>query len=84
MHGTTDTRGTLHGTTGTSVIDPIFVSVIEAAVVLGLSRREIYRLMDDDEIESVERGRRRLVVVDSLLEYAARLRREAAQRKGEK
>lgn len=59
-------------------VGPIFVSVVDAAQALSLSRREVYRLLDDEEIESVERGRRRLVVVESLLAYAARLREEAA------
>jgi excisionase family DNA binding protein len=55
--------------------------VKEAAVAIGLSRREVYRLMDADEIESVEQGRRRLVVVKSLHDFAERLRKEAAQRR---
>ncbi|MCX4468946.1 hypothetical protein OOK41_01230 [Micromonospora sp. NBC_01655] len=37
--------------------------------------------MDADEIESVERGRRRLIVVESLHAYGQRLRDEAAAKR---
>ncbi|WP_323136148.1 helix-turn-helix domain-containing protein [Micromonospora sp. NBC_01655] len=72
----------MNGTAGTPPrLGPIFVSVHEGAEALGLSRREVYRLMDADEIESVERGRRRLIVVESLHAYGQRLRDEAAAKR---
>lgn len=84
MNGTTGTPSPTRGTADTPrhpKLDPIFVSVEEAGAAICLSRREVYRLLDDNELESVERGRRRLVVVESLLAYAARLRRQAAERR---
>ena len=54
-------------------IDPIFVSVDDAAKVLALSPWSVYQLLDSEEIRSVYRGRRRLVDVASLREYAAGL-----------
>lgn len=82
-HGTlSPTRGTTDTLTKPAKLGPIFVSVIDAATSLGISRREVYRLLDAGEIESVERGRRRLIVVESLHAFAQRLRDEAAQRRG--
>lgn len=54
-------------------IDPIFVSVKEAADMLGLTPWSVYQLLDRQEIESRYHGRRRLVLVTSLREYAERL-----------
>lgn len=48
--------------------EPTFVSVIEAARILKLTPWEVYKLLDDQEIASQYR---RLVRVDSLVEYAA-------------
>lgn len=54
-------------------IDPIFVSVDDAAKVLALSPWTIYQLLDAKAIRSVRHGRRRLVDVASMREYAATL-----------
>lgn len=56
-------------------IDPIFVSCKDAAKVLGLSIWEMYEMTsgDDPVIKVSFRGRRKLVHVDSLREYAANL-----------
>lgn len=54
-------------------IDPIFVTVKTAASALALSEWQVYQLLDAQKIESRYQGRRRLVVVDSLREYARRL-----------
>lgn len=51
-------------------IQPIFVSVKEAAQVLGLTPWSVYQLCDQQKIESRYHGRRRLVLVESLREYA--------------
>lgn len=56
-----------------SEIAPIFVSVKEAANMLGLTTWSVYQLLDRQAIESRYHGRRRLVVVDSLRDYAANL-----------
>jgi hypothetical protein len=52
---------------------PIFVSVKDAATMLGLTPGGAYELVDQQRIESRYCGRRRLVVVESLIEYAANL-----------
>ena len=54
-------------------LDPIFVSVKDAARLLGLSTWVCYKLLDEGRIESRYEGRRRLVSVESLREYAASL-----------
>ena len=54
-------------------IDPIFVSVKEAAAALSLKPATVYELLDEKRIASRYEGRRRLVLVDSLREYAANL-----------
>lgn len=62
----------LDGREGT--LDPIFVSVKEAARVLSISPWVCYQLLDQKKIQSRYQGRRRLVVVDSLREYAKGLK----------
>lgn len=54
-------------------VDPIFVSVKEAARVLGLSTWAVYQKLDSQAIESRYDGRKRLVLVTSLRKYAADL-----------
>lgn len=52
-------------------IDPHYVSVDEAALFLGgISKASVYAKLDRQEIESRYEGRRRLVVLASLREYA--------------
>ncbi|HET6917334.1 MAG TPA: helix-turn-helix domain-containing protein [Acidimicrobiales bacterium] len=58
---------------GEGPIDPIFTSVKSAARALGLSPWVVYQLLDAGEIEGRYHGRRRLVVVESLREYARKL-----------
>ena len=54
-------------------LDPIYISVKEAARMLGLSTWAIYQKLDQQIIESRYDGRKRLVVLASLREYAAGL-----------
>lgn len=54
-------------------IEPIFVSVKEAARALSVSPWVCYQLLDEGKIDSRYQGRRRLVAVKSLREYAANL-----------
>lgn len=54
-------------------VDPIFVSVKEAARILGLSTWSVYQKLDSQTIASQYEGRKRLVSVASLREYAAGL-----------
>lgn len=56
-----------------SQITPIFVSVKQAAVMLNLTTWSVYKLLDEQAIESRYHGRRRLVSVKSLEEYAQSL-----------
>ena len=57
----------------TSSIEPIFVSVKTAAGLLGISPWSVYQLLDGNAIKSQYHGRRRLVVLESLREYAQTL-----------
>lgn len=54
-------------------LDPIYVSVKEAARMLGVSTWLMYQRLDAQAIESRYEGRKRLVVVESLRKYAAGL-----------
>lgn len=54
----------------------IFVSVKQAAHMLGISPWTCYQLLDDGEIESRYQGRRRLVSVESVRAYAEALPKE--------
>lgn len=54
-------------------VDTIYVSVKEAARILGLSPWSVYQRLDQQIIESRYDGRKRLVLVSSLREYAANL-----------
>lgn len=51
-------------------IDPIFITVADAAEALSLSRWQVYQLLDKQAIESRYQGTKRLVSVASLREYA--------------
>lgn len=57
----------------TGQVEPIFVSVKDAALILGLSQFSVYQLLNNGAIESRYQGRRRSVVLTSLREYAAAL-----------
>lgn len=61
----TDTSGANEGT-----IDPIFVSVVQAARALNISEWSCYKLLKDGAVRSAKHGNRRLVYVESLREYA--------------
>lgn len=51
-------------------LTPIFCSVKQAAEALNLSPWEVYQLLDEGAIKSKKRGRRRLVIVTSLYDFA--------------
>lgn len=53
-----------------NTVSPIFVSVKDAARMLGISPWSCYQLLNDGKVESRYHGRRRLVVVTSLRAYA--------------
>lgn len=60
-----------------SGIEPIFISVAEAADALAVSRWQMYQLLNEQRIESRYQGRKRLVLVDSLRTYANNLPADA-------
>ncbi len=62
-----------NATSGDQSVAPIFVSVKQAAQMLGVSPWTCYQLLDKQAIESRYQGRRRLVVVESLHEFARNL-----------
>lgn len=53
-----------------SQIQPIFVSVKEAARLLNITPWSVYKLCDDQKLRSQYHGKRRLVRRDSIDEYA--------------
>lgn len=54
----------------TTAVEPIFISVKQAALVLSLTPAYVYELLDAQVIESQYQGRRRLVRLASLRSYA--------------
>lgn len=59
-------------------IDPITITVKEAAAALGVDPTSVYPLLDAGKIDSRYFGRKRLVVVTSLREFAESLPTKAA------
>lgn len=57
---------------------PIFISVTQAAQLLGLSRWTVYKLLDSKAIAGTKHGDKRLVVRESVMAYADRLLEESA------
>jgi predicted DNA-binding transcriptional regulator AlpA len=53
--------------------EPIFVSVADTMKMLGLSRNQTYRLLNNGRLESRYFGRRRLVLMSSINEFAQAL-----------
>lgn len=51
-------------------MDPLFVSITEAAKALGLGRTSVYELIRTGELETRKMGRRRLVTVASIKRLA--------------
>ena len=49
---------------------PLFVSPLEAAYLLGLSRSRVYELLDAGQLAGRREGTRRLVLLTSVYEYA--------------
>ena len=47
-------------------MEPLLVSIPDAAKALGLGRSKTYELIDDGALETVHIGRRRLVRVESV------------------
>lgn len=56
----------------------VTVSLVEAAQRLNVSRATIYRLIRSDELRTLKVRRRRLVRVEELDRFAARMERQAS------
>lgn len=54
-------------------LEPIFITVKEAARILGVSSWTLYQRLDQQAIESQYEGRKRLVSYASLKDYASKL-----------
>lgn len=54
-----------------------FVSPLDTAKILGISRSEVYKLLDQGALEGIKRGGRWVVEYTSVRAYAERLREEA-------
>lgn len=53
-------------------LQPLLVSVTEAATLYGISRRHMITLLDNGEIPSLKLGRRRMVAYAALVEHIER------------
>lgn len=65
-----------------AALTPILVSVKQAAQMLGVSPWTCYQLADAGEIQSRYMGRRRLIVFESLRNYAEGLPTERPEAAG--
>lgn len=54
-------------------MDPLFYRPKDAAVMLGMSRTAVFRLIKNGELKSIKRDGYRLIHVDALQEFAAAL-----------
>lgn len=62
---------------GDGAITPLFVNVSEAARIIGLGRSKTWELVASGDIFSVREGKRRLVPISALNDWAARKMAEA-------
>jgi excisionase family DNA binding protein len=58
-------------------VQPEFVSALDAARILAISRSEVYKLLDQGDLDGFKRGSRHLIEYASVRDYANRLRQEA-------
>lgn len=54
-------------------LDPLLITVAEMARLLGIGRTEAYVIINRGLVDARYQGRRRLVLLDSVREYAASL-----------
>lgn len=47
-------------------VEPLAAQICDAALMLGVQRTTIYRLMDEGLLDSIKIGKRRLVLIDSV------------------
>jgi excisionase family DNA binding protein len=58
---------------GRSQVEPLLCSIPDAATALGLGRSKVYELICEGHLQTVSIGRRRLVRVASVREFASTL-----------
>lgn len=56
--------------------EPEFLQVKEAMTVLRMGRTTLYQEINSGRLDSVTRGRRRLIPMDAVKKYSALLKRE--------
>jgi excisionase family DNA binding protein len=56
---------------------PILVSTEDAATALGVRKTKLFELINEQELETVLLGRRRMIVFESISAYVDRLRAAA-------
>jgi excisionase family DNA binding protein len=56
-----------------NTLEPLAAPILDACLISGLSRSEIYRRLANGDIRAVKSGSRTLILVDSLKAYLANL-----------
>lgn len=59
-------------------MNPLLLSVDDAAKVLGIGHAKVWELIATEEIESVRIGRRRLIPAEALGDFVTRIRLQQA------
>lgn len=72
MSGTTDTDSPTGGTL--AQLAPLFVKAQQAADILGLSKREIYRLLASGDLTAYPYKRRKMIDYPSVEAFAERVK----------
>ena len=60
-------------TDAVAAVEPVFLTVQQAALKLSLSTFSIYKMLDDGRLDGVYQGARRYVVAESVPKYVASL-----------
>lgn len=58
-------------------VAPLMVNTRDAAALLGIGKRKLYELLNEDAFETVHLGRLHLVPLSALTDYVDRLRAQA-------
>ncbi len=56
----------------TEIMPPLAVSVADAAILLGLGESTVYEMLDEGELPSARRGKRRVIPYTALQEWLAK------------
>ena len=55
-------------------MDPILLTIPQAAAAIGIGRSHIYQMLARGQLEAVKVGRRRLIIAQSVKDFVASLR----------